>query len=116
MTRFLFCCKNTRSAAGIRGLDTHAPAVKVVSMTPSQTSLQDSPRVAQVIAAELARHVTDVVVCPGSRNAPLSLALAARPDLRIHVRIDERRILGFGYGSGAAPRGAGSDDVGHCGG
>ena len=97
MTRFLFCCKNTRSATGIRGLDTHAPAVKVVSMTPSQTSLQDSPRVAQVIAAELARHVTDVVVCPGSRNA-------------------QRRILGFGYGAGAAPRGAGSDDVGHCGG
>ena len=104
MTRFLFCCKNTRSATGIRGLDTHAPAVKVVSMTPSQTSLQDSPRVAQVIAAELARHVTDVVVCPGSRNAPLSLALAARPDLRIHVRIDERSAAFLALGMARVQR------------
>ena len=73
-------------------------------MTPSQTSLQDSPRVAQVIAAELARHVTDVVVCPGSRNAPLSLALAARPDLRIHVRIDERSAAFLALGMARVQR------------
>lgn len=39
--------------------------------------------------------VRDVVLCPGSRNAPLSYALSeqlsASPDsLRVHVRIDER--------------------------
>ncbi|APT91850.1 2-succinyl-5-enolpyruvyl-6-hydroxy-3-cyclohexene-1-carboxylate synthase [Corynebacterium phocae] len=45
---------------------------------------------AQAVAAQLSRHCTDVVLCPGSRNAPLSLAVLARPDLRVHTRIDER--------------------------
>jgi 2-succinyl-5-enolpyruvyl-6-hydroxy-3-cyclohexene-1-carboxylate synthase len=49
---------------------------------------------AEVLVDELTRcGVTDVVLCPGSRNAPLSFALhradAARR-LRLHVRIDER--------------------------
>ncbi|MEV4317708.1 2-succinyl-5-enolpyruvyl-6-hydroxy-3-cyclohexene-1-carboxylic-acid synthase [Actinocrispum sp. NPDC049592] len=49
---------------------------------------------AMVIIDELVRNdVRDVVVCPGSRNAPLSVALfeadrAGR--LRMHVRVDER--------------------------
>ncbi|MCF4005845.1 2-succinyl-5-enolpyruvyl-6-hydroxy-3-cyclohexene-1-carboxylic-acid synthase [Corynebacterium uropygiale] len=38
----------------------------------------------------LAAGVQDVVLCPGSRNSPLSFALAQRADLRLHVRIDER--------------------------
>ncbi|MBV7282148.1 2-succinyl-5-enolpyruvyl-6-hydroxy-3-cyclohexene-1-carboxylic-acid synthase [Corynebacterium sp. TAE3-ERU30] len=45
---------------------------------------------ARAIVEELALSCTDVVVCPGSRNAPLSLALAAAPGLRLHVRLDER--------------------------
>ncbi|CAM3642355.1 2-succinyl-5-enolpyruvyl-6-hydroxy-3-cyclohexene-1-carboxylic-acid synthase [Kibdelosporangium persicum] len=49
---------------------------------------------AMVIADELARNdVRHVVVCPGSRNAPLSMALvdaAAEGKLRLHVRVDER--------------------------
>lgn len=45
---------------------------------------------AQGVVEQLSRHVTDVVVCPGSRNSPLSLALLARPDLKVHVRHDER--------------------------
>ncbi len=36
------------------------------------------------------RGVTDVVLCPGSRNAPLSFALAADARIRLHTRIDER--------------------------
>jgi len=36
-----------------------------------------------------ARGVTQVVAAPGSRNAPLSLALAER-DFDVHVRLDER--------------------------
>lgn len=49
---------------------------------------------AAVIVDELARGaVRDVVLCPGSRNAPLAFALH-RADaaglLRLHVRIDER--------------------------
>lgn len=45
---------------------------------------------AQALAAQLSRHVTDVVLCPGSRNSPLSLALIAQQGLRVHSRIDER--------------------------
>ncbi len=49
---------------------------------------------AQVIVDELVRcGVTDAVLCPGSRNAPLSFALHtadAAGRLRLHVRIDER--------------------------
>ncbi len=49
---------------------------------------------ATVIVDELVRcGVTDAVLCPGSRNAPLSFALHAADAagrLRLHVRIDER--------------------------
>ncbi|WP_409489918.1 2-succinyl-5-enolpyruvyl-6-hydroxy-3-cyclohexene-1-carboxylic-acid synthase [Amycolatopsis sp. cmx-11-12] len=49
---------------------------------------------ARVIVDELVRNtVSHVVLCPGSRNAPLSIALydaAAAGRLQLHVRIDER--------------------------
>ncbi len=49
---------------------------------------------AQVIVDELVRcGVTDAVLCPGSRSAPLAFALHAADAagrLRLHVRIDER--------------------------
>ncbi|MDU0478656.1 2-succinyl-5-enolpyruvyl-6-hydroxy-3-cyclohexene-1-carboxylic-acid synthase [Staphylococcus chromogenes] len=46
--------------------------------------------VANRIVAELvAAGMTDVVACPGSRNAPLLLALVKSP-LKLHMRIDER--------------------------
>ncbi|MBA2310101.1 MAG: 2-succinyl-5-enolpyruvyl-6-hydroxy-3-cyclohexene-1-carboxylic-acid synthase, partial [Pseudonocardiales bacterium] len=49
---------------------------------------------ARAMVDELARSgVTDAVLCPGSRNAPLSFALQAADAagrLRLHVRIDER--------------------------
>jgi 2-succinyl-5-enolpyruvyl-6-hydroxy-3-cyclohexene-1-carboxylate synthase len=49
---------------------------------------------AQVVVDELARGgVRDVVLCPGSRNAPLAFALQAADAagrLRLHMRIDER--------------------------
>ena len=44
-----------------------------------------------------AAGVRDVVICPGSRSAPLAYALAeaeAAGTLRLHVRIDER-VAGF---------------------
>lgn len=57
----------------------------------------------------VANGVGDVVLCPGSRNAPLSMALHsadAASRLRLHVRIDERGAgflaLGLARGSGVA--------------
>lgn len=59
---------------------------------------------ALVIVDELLRcGVSDVVLAPGSRSAPLALALAeaeARGDLRLHVRIDERVAAFVALGMG----------------
>lgn len=46
----------------------------------------------------------EAVVCPGSRSTPMALALAARDDVRVTVRVDERSAsflaLGLGLSSG----------------
>ncbi len=68
-----------------------------------------STALARVLVDELiACGVTEVVLAPGSRNAPLSMALHdadATGRLRLHVRIDERTAgflaLGLARGSGA---------------
>ena len=70
-------------------------------MNPSTTQ-------ARVVVDELIRGgVRDVVLCPGSRNAPLAFALADADRagrLRLHVRIDERTAgflaVGLAAGSG----------------
>ena len=77
---------------------------------------------ARVVVDELIRGgVRDVVLCPGSRNAPLAFALqdadrAGR--IRLHVRIDERTAGLSGDRAGDRRRRAGlrGDDVGHRGG
>ncbi len=66
-----------------------------------------STALATVVVDELlAGGITDAVLCPGSRNAPLSMALHAADAagrLRLHVRIDERTAgflaLGLARGS-----------------
>ncbi|MBY0443037.1 MAG: 2-succinyl-5-enolpyruvyl-6-hydroxy-3-cyclohexene-1-carboxylic-acid synthase [Mycobacteriaceae bacterium] len=71
-------------------------------MNPSTTQ-------ARVVVDELIRGgVRDVVLCPGSRNAPLAFALQdadASGRIRLHVRIDERTAgylaVGLAIGSGA---------------
>lgn len=63
---------------------------------------------ARVVVDELVRGgVRDVVLCPGSRNAPLAFALAdADRDgrLRLHVRIDERTAGFLAIGLAVAER------------
>jgi 2-succinyl-5-enolpyruvyl-6-hydroxy-3-cyclohexene-1-carboxylate synthase len=46
----------------------------------------------------IALGLRDVVVCPGSRSTPLALACAARRELQVHVRIDERSAGFFALG------------------
>lgn len=60
------------------------------SPQPESQPQPEAVQLAQQVAARLAEFATDVVLCPGSRNAPLSLALIAHPGLRVHVRLDER--------------------------
>ncbi|WP_394282209.1 2-succinyl-5-enolpyruvyl-6-hydroxy-3-cyclohexene-1-carboxylic-acid synthase [Corynebacterium sp.] len=52
--------------------------------------MSESLALATAVVGTIADHVTDVVICPGSRNSPLVYALLTRRDLRVHVRIDER--------------------------
>ncbi|MFI6776850.1 2-succinyl-5-enolpyruvyl-6-hydroxy-3-cyclohexene-1-carboxylic-acid synthase [Nocardia sp. NPDC050412] len=63
---------------------------------------------AQVVVDELARGgVRDVVLCPGSRNAPLAFALQAADAagrLRLHMRIDERTAGFLAIGLAIASR------------
>lgn len=62
----------------------------------------DSSRLAQEVAAAIASYVDTVVLCPGSRNSPLSLALLARPDIRTYTRIDERSAAFLALGMARA--------------
>jgi 2-succinyl-5-enolpyruvyl-6-hydroxy-3-cyclohexene-1-carboxylate synthase len=63
---------------------------------------------AEAVADELVRSgVTEAVLAPGSRSAPLALALLRRGqagDLRLHVRIDERSAGFLALGLAKASR------------
>jgi 2-succinyl-5-enolpyruvyl-6-hydroxy-3-cyclohexene-1-carboxylate synthase len=57
------------------------------------------------IAEICARHgITDVVLSPGSRSAPLTLAFARHPDLNVRVVPDERAAAFIGLGLAQAQR------------
>ncbi|WP_082091837.1 2-succinyl-5-enolpyruvyl-6-hydroxy-3-cyclohexene-1-carboxylic-acid synthase [Corynebacterium argentoratense] len=53
---------------------------------------------AVVLDAAVAAGVREVVVCPGSRSAPLALCAARDPRVRVHTRIDERSAAFFALG------------------
>jgi 2-succinyl-5-enolpyruvyl-6-hydroxy-3-cyclohexene-1-carboxylate synthase len=64
-----------------------------------------STALARVLVDEFARcGVVEAVLAPGSRSAPLALAVQAEDRLRLHVRVDERSAaflaLGLGKVSG----------------
>ncbi|RNE48926.1 2-succinyl-5-enolpyruvyl-6-hydroxy-3-cyclohexene-1-carboxylic-acid synthase [Corynebacterium alimapuense] len=64
----------------------------------------ESTELAGAVAEHLSRYLTDVVICPGSRNSPLNLALLARTDIRVHVRIDERSAAFLALGMARVQR------------
>ena len=71
------------------------------SSDPDRT---ESTRLATWLVDQLvARGMTDAVLCPGSRNAPLSFALAADDRITLHTRIDERTagFLALGISKGS---------------
>lgn len=60
---------------------------------------------ARALFEELARGgVEHVCVCPGSRSAPLAIASAATPGLRVWTHIDERSAAFFALGLAKAGR------------
>src|SRR5680860_685932 len=53
--------------------------------------MNPSTALAATVVDELVRcGLTDAVLAPGSRSAPLALALAEDARVRLHVRVDER--------------------------
>jgi len=70
--------------------------------------MNPSTALAVTLADELIRcGMTDAVVAPGSRSAPLAMELftrAQRGDVRLHVRIDERSAGYLALGLAKASR------------
>jgi 2-succinyl-5-enolpyruvyl-6-hydroxy-3-cyclohexene-1-carboxylate synthase len=65
-------------------------------------AMNNSTSLARVVVRQIIESgITDVVISPGSRNAPLSLAFFAAAEqklIKIHVRIDERTAAFFALG------------------
>ena len=64
---------------------------------PSQSDVQ-STFAATLFDEWIRSGLRDVVLCPGSRSTPLAVACAAREELQVHVRLDERSAAFFAIG------------------
>ena len=78
------------------------PSRKQQNMEGAEENLDDATAFARLAVSELVRAgVRDFVICPGSRSAPLTYALAALAQagvVRTHVRLDERSAAFFALG------------------
>ena len=72
------------------------------SPNPAGECLESATSLARLVVSELVRAgARDFVICPGSRSAPLTYALAALEQagmVRTHVRLDERSAAFFAVG------------------
>ena len=70
--------------------------------------MSESTKLARVIVRQIVEAgITDVVISPGSRNAPLSIAFyqaAEKSLIKIHTRIDERSAAFFALGMSKASK------------
>jgi 2-succinyl-5-enolpyruvyl-6-hydroxy-3-cyclohexene-1-carboxylate synthase len=66
-----------------------------VTRDTGRANLAHASALVDALAGQGVRHA---VVCPGSRSTPVAVALAAHPDVRIWVHIDERSAGFFALG------------------
>ena len=74
-----------------------------MTSTPEPSSAPSTQLARWLVDQLVERGMTDAVLCPGSRNAPLSFALAADERVTLHTRIDERTagFLALGLTTGS---------------
>lgn len=70
----------------------------------STTSVAQATFAATLVDEWSLGGLRDVVICPGSRSTPLTLAFSNRDEFTLHVRIDERSAAFFALGRALATR------------
>lgn len=102
--------QDTSQTSHAQGATTDATTTDATSRTSAASEAPPAPSVvvAALIVDELLRlGMVDVVVCPGSRSAPLARALVQAADaakVRLHVRIDERSAAFLALGLASRTR------------